>query len=70
MNSSKNQFQLTVITVKSATSKSKTTKEMMDAKLEKKREKGAEKIQMLESMLEENTEKTNKLKQFKKQKCK
>ena len=55
MNSSKNQFQLTVITVKSATFKSKTTRKMMDAKLEKKREKGAEKIQMLESMLEENT---------------
>ena len=31
-------FQSTVITVQSATSKSKTTKEMMDTKLEKKRE--------------------------------
>ena len=60
-------FQPTVITVQQATSKLKTTKEMMDAKLKKKREKGAEKRQMLESMLVENTEKINKLKKFKKQ---
>ena len=36
-------YQPTVITAPSATFKSKTTKEMMDAKLEKKREKRAEK---------------------------
>ena len=41
---------------------------MMDAKLEKKREKRAEKRQMLEFMVAENTGKTNKLKKFKKQK--
>ena len=34
----------------------------------KKKEKQAEKRQMLESMLAENTEKTNKLKKFEKQK--
>ena len=61
-------FQPTVITVHSAISKLKTTKEMMDAKLEKKRKKRAEKRQMSESVLAENTEKTNTLKNFKKQK--
>ena len=38
----------------------------MDAKFNKKRKKGSQKRQMLESMLAENTENTKKLKKFKK----
>ena len=43
-------------------SKHKTTKEMMEKRLQKKREKRAEKKLLLEAQLKENTEKTKHLK--------
>ena len=51
---------------KTALSKPRTTKEMMEKKLQRKREKHAEKKPLLEKQLAQNTEKTEYLKSISK----